>query len=59
MPSQYSFPCPDCGADSSSSEYFFKLYAGRTVTRWCEKCKRLFDVEVPQAKTAPPPEGQH
>lgn len=52
MPSQYSFPCPDCGTDSLSSEFFFLTYAGRTVTRWCEKCRSLFDAPVP--KTDPP-----
>lgn len=54
MPSQYSFSCPDCGTDSLSSEYFFMAYAGRTVTRWCEKCRSLFDTAVPQPKTDPP-----
>jgi hypothetical protein len=42
MPSQYSFPCPDCGTDWPCPEYIVTDYSGRTVTRWRETCQRLF-----------------
>jgi hypothetical protein len=51
---QYFFSSPDCGTDSLSSEIFFTLHAGRTVTRWCGKCRSLFDAAVPQPKADPP-----
>jgi hypothetical protein len=54
MPSQYFFSCPDCGTDSLSSEYFFMAYAGLKVTRWCEKCRSLFDACVPGAASSGP-----
>jgi hypothetical protein len=55
MPNQYSLSCPYCGTDWPCPSYFFTTYAGRTVTRWCDTCQRLFDVEVPQSRTAPQP----
>jgi predicted nucleic acid-binding Zn ribbon protein len=55
MASQYSFPCPDCGTDWPCPEYIFTTYPGRKVTRWCETCRRLFDVEIP---LVPPSEAQ-
>jgi hypothetical protein len=54
MPSQYSFTCPDCGTDWPCPEYIVTDYSGRTVTRWCETCRHLFDIKVPPA---PPSEA--
>jgi hypothetical protein len=55
MPSQYSFPCTYCGADCPCPEYIVTGFAGRTGTRWCETCQRLFDIRIP---LAPPSEAQ-
>jgi len=52
MPSQYSFPCPDCGTDWPCPEYLVTDYPGRTVTRWCETCQHLFRREPPRAGPA-------
>ena len=41
------FPCPYCGADCPCSELLVREYAGQNVTRWCETCRRLFDVKMP------------
>jgi predicted RNA-binding Zn-ribbon protein involved in translation (DUF1610 family) len=49
MASQSSFPCPDCGTDWPCPEYIL----GRKVTRWCETCRRMFDVVVPPLKSEP------
>ena len=44
-------PCTHCGAQNSLPESFTTIYAGRRVTRRCESCGRLFDVEVPRTAT--------
>jgi hypothetical protein len=49
MPSQYSFPCTHCGADCLCPERVVKEYAGLNVTRWCDTCRRMFDVLMPVA----------
>lgn len=42
-----NLPCTHCGAECLCSEYVVEQYAGRKVTRWCETCRRLFDVQMP------------
>ena len=44
-------PCTHCGAQNSIPESFTTIYAGRRVTRWCESCRKLFDVEFPRNTT--------
>jgi carbonic anhydrase len=46
-----NFECPHCGAQCPCPypEYLVREYAGRSVTRWCDACQRLFDVQVPRA----------
>jgi len=41
------FSCSNCKAAHAVSDNFAALYAGRKVTRWCENCKTLFDLELP------------
>ncbi len=43
--------CTHCGAQNSLPESFATIYAGRRVTRWCESCRKLFDVEFPRNTT--------
>lgn len=51
MDGQRFVPCPLCGAQHACSESVATRYAGRRVTRWCESCRRLFDVEFPRRTT--------
>lgn len=46
-----SVSCTHCGAQNSLRESLATEYAGRRVTRWCESCRRLFDVEFPLNRT--------
>ena len=39
--------CSHCGARSSCPDSVARTYAGRRVTRWCESCRQMFDVEFP------------
>lgn len=43
--------CTHCGARSSCPDSFARNYAGRRVTRWCESCHGLFDVDIPPNQT--------
>lgn len=45
--------CPRCGTEWPCLESFYLRNAGRTVTRWCTSCKRLFDVDIPSTHIAP------
>ena len=51
MEDPHSFPCSHCGAQNACPESFALAYAGRRVTRSCESCRRLFDVELPPRRT--------
>ena len=44
-------PCTHCGAQNALTESFATVYAGRRVTRWCESCQKLFDVEFARNTT--------
>lgn len=46
-----SFACTRCGAQNSCPESFALTYAGRRVTRLCDSCRDLFDVEFPRSTT--------
>ena len=39
--------CTHCGAQCPCSADTLRRYAGRTVTRWCGTCNKLFDVLLP------------
>lgn len=43
--------CTHCGARSSCPDSVARIYAGRRITRWCDSCSRLFDVEFPRNQT--------
>jgi len=45
---QRHFACAHCGAQNSCPESLALTYAGRRVTRWCESCRQLFDIEFPR-----------
>jgi hypothetical protein len=41
------FPCPHCGAAMPLPLRLIKDFPGRTITRWCIRCHKLFDVVMP------------
>lgn len=49
--SDLTLSCTHCGARSSCQDSVAKIYAGRRITRWCESCRRLFDVAFPPNQT--------
>jgi hypothetical protein len=49
--SDLTLSCTHCGARSSCPDSVARIYAGRQITRWCESCRRLFDVEFPPNRT--------
>lgn len=49
--SDLTLSCAHCGARSFCPDSVARTYAGRRVTRWCEFCHRLFDVEFPPNRT--------
>ena len=54
MPDDYvrHFPCPLCGVKCPVPVYLVEEYAGRKVTRWCEACRQLIDLQVPPKEDA-------
>ncbi len=55
MADRQVLPCSYCGTGRPCSEDFYLRFVGRTVTRWCETCRRSFDVDIPPSKIAPLP----
>lgn len=49
--SDLTLSCTHCDARSSCPTSVAKIYAGRRITRWCDSCSRLFDVEFPPNQT--------
>jgi anti-sigma factor ChrR (cupin superfamily) len=49
--SDLAVSCTHCGARWPCPDSVATTYAGRRVTRWCESCHRLFDVEFPPIRT--------
>ena len=54
MPDDYvrHFPCPLCGVKCPVPVYLVEEYAGRKVTRWCEACRQLIDLQMPPKEDA-------
>jgi len=49
--SDLTLSCTHCDARSSCPDSVARTYAGRRITRWCESCGRLFDVDLPPNQT--------
>ena len=49
--SDLAVSCSHCGVRWSCSDSDATTYAGRRVTRKCESCHRLFDVDIPPNRT--------